>query len=1758
MKGKNGRRRPFFQRFVCASVLSVVFMMMMSVFDGDSKLNSWLIQAKADTTSSVSSSTTKNADTFSWDNADVYFLLTDRFNNGDTSNDHSYNRGLDEDGNVINYSDTSATFHGGDFVGITEKIEEGYFDKLGVNALWISAPYEQIHGYVVGSDSSNSFAHYAYHGYYVLDYTQTDANFGTGAEFKQLVDTAHEHGIRVIIDIVMNHSGYNTIYDMAEYNYGTLADGWEDTYYKSTGINNTSYHSLIDYTSSISDWSNWWGSDWVRCGVAGYDAGGSTNLTMSLSGLPDFKTESTSTVGIPKILQTKWKMEGRYNTETAELSSYLTAHNMKMTTTNVLTYWLQSWVREYGIDGFRCDTAKHVDLSSWATLKSACVEALDDWKAANPDKALDDTDFWMTGEVWDHGVYKDDYYTTGGFDSLINFSTQGGGILAKSTVAATYQGFADKINTDPDFNVLSYISSHDSVLTRGDSIYMGSAFLMLPGAVQTFYGDETDRKVDSSASSNGNHDVRSDMNWDDMNTDTLAHWQKVGTFRSNHISVGAGANAALTTTDGVAFSRIYSDTSKDIADRIAACIGCTSNTDVTIDVSSLWADGQILVNAYDYTTATVTGGKVTFNSGKNGTILIEEPDGKPLISVTGNAKFHDTEQVTLKLTDADSAKVSVDGAKKFLAYDGDTFTIGETAYEGDTVSVTVEATNTNGTRTATYTFYKAYADEDISSGGGSTEEHRAVVYVKSSDGTAPYIYAWKDASTKLTGAWPGTKMTEKNSEGYYVMDLGITGKYNIIFNNGAKLQTGDITNLEGGVWIDLTSSSYAYNITQREVEAETTPITFTVKSYTGAAPYLYIWDAAGNTYNGSFPGKALTQKTDDGLYTLTVNSYSSSVSCIVSYGSNTTQSSNITGISSEVLITLTSADCSTYEVTKPSTSDSSYATLKKELRETKNLTAENYTAESYAALYAYVEAGDALIAAGEKNADEYALVAMVKAVQTAQANLVIAKPTVSGLTTGSTSIYGKAAYGGTVKITVGTKVYTAGADDVTGKFSVTVDALKATDTISVICTLGSNSSATYTFKVDSVVIDVTSITLDSSSKTIGVGKTATLTATVLPGNATDPSVTWTTSNSSVATVSSSGVVKGITKGTATITATTSNGLKATSAITVNDIAVTSITLNQSAVTIAIKGTTTLTAAILPNDATDTSVTWTSSDTSVATVSSSGVVTGIAKGTATITATTVNGLKATAAITVNEVAVTSITLSQSAVTIPVSSTSTLTATVLPSNATNSSVTWTSSDTSVATVSGTGVVTGVAKGTATITATTSNGLTASATITVSAVVDSYMFFEKPSSWSSTIYAYIWNDSETYKNAAWPGVAATLNADGTYYIAWPKDYTGTDLNVIFTDKTRQTANLKAVKNGYYTSSGYSFTVTDPTGVALSSSSVSVAAGSTATLTATLSPSTARSTITWTTSDSSIATVSNSGVVTGVAEGTATITAATANGLTASAAITVTKATTSYLFFEKPSSWSSTIYAYIWNDSVTYKNAAWPGVAATLNADGTYYIEWPKDYSGSDLNVIFTDKTRQTANLKAVKNGYYTSSGYSYTVADPTSITLSSATANVEKGSTATLTATVSPATAHSVITWTTSDSSIATVSSAGIVTAVAEGTATITATTANGLTASAAITVTPSTASYLYFEKPASWGSTIYAYIWNDSISFKNAVWPGVVTSVNANGTYYIAWPKDYSGTDLNVIFTDKSHQTADLKAIKNGYYTSSGYSYTVTAK
>ena len=258
---------------------------------------------------------------------------------------------------------------------------------------------------------------------------------------------------------------------------------------------------------------------------------------------------------------------------------------------------------------------------------------------------------------------------------------------------------------------------------------------------------------------------------------------------------------------------------------------------------------------------------------------------------------------------------------------------------------------------------------------------------------------------------------------------------------------------------------------------------------------------------------------------------------------------------------------------------------------------------------------------------------------------------------------------------------------------------------------------------ETTTVDVEKVSLNKSATTLTEGESETLTATITPSNATgDKTVKWSSSNEAVATVDSNGKVTAKKAGTAVITATSSNGKTAGCTVTVKqkEIAITGISLNKSTTSLTEGESETLTATITPSNATgDKTVKWSSSNEAVATVDSNGKVTAKKAGTAVITATSSNGKTAGCTVTVKqkEIAITGISLNKSTTSLTEGESETLTATITPSNATgDKTVKWSSSNEAVATVDSNGKVTAKKAGTAVITATSSNGKSASCTVTV----------------------------------------------------------------------------------------------------------------------------------------------------------------------------------------------------------------------------------------------------------------------------------------------------------------------------------------------------------------------------------------------------------------------------------------------------------
>ena len=396
-------------------------------------------------------------------------------------------------------------------------------------------------------------------------------------------------------------------------------------------------------------------------------------------------------------------------------------------------------------------------------------------------------------------------------------------------------------------------------------------------------------------------------------------------------------------------------------------------------------------------------------------------------------------------------------------------------------------------------------------------------------------------------------------------------------------------------------------------------------------------------------------------------------------------------------------------------------------------------------------------------------------------------------------------------------------------------------------------------KVGTELIDVVSISIDKTSIQLKVGETVTLSATVNPSNASDKTVTWSSSDVSIASVDD-GIVKALKIGTATIKAKAGDKT-ATCSITIVPTEVSSITLDKSSASLEVGETVTLSATVNPSDATDKTITWTTSDATVATVSN-GVVTAKKLGTATITAKA-GDKTVTCSITVVPTEVSSITLDNSSASLKVGETVTLSATVNPSDATDKTVTWTTSDATVATVSN-GVVTAKKLGTATITA-KAGDKTATCSITVVPTEVSSITLDKNSASlkvgeTVTLIATVGPEDATDKTVTWTTSHATV---------------ATVSNGVVTAKKIGTATITAKAGEKTATCLISVVPTEVSSITLDKSSASLKVGETVTLSATVNPSDATDkTVTWTTSDATVATVSN-GVVTAKKLGTATITA-------------------------------------------------------------------------------------------------------------------------------------------------------------------------------------------------------------------------------------------------------------------------------------------
>ncbi|MGF0039647.1 type I pullulanase [Peptoniphilaceae bacterium SGI.131] len=394
-----------------------------------------------------------------WDEEIIYFLLTDRFFDGDKSNNDPTSNGSYD-------LDSIDAYHGGDFQGIIDKVD--YLKKLGVTTVWITPIVDNIENNL----SNNGGKSYGYHGYWAEDFTRVENRLGNVETLKKLIDVLHDNGMKLMIDVVLNHPGYDT-------------------------KNNSNFAGMTRAASGLND------------------------VTMELSGLPDFKTEDPE---VSKKL-VEWQ-----------------------------TDWLSKLRTDKGnsVDYFRVDTVKHVEHDTWKEFKNALVEK-------NPS-------FKLIGEYYGGSVDSNGGYLANGMmDSILDFEFKNlADRFIKGDIAGVEARLAQRnAKISYNYGLGSFLSSHDedgfmaTKINGNENLQKVAASLQMTakGNPVIYYGEE----IGQSAPYAGNQNRR-DFDWTKIeNNSLLSHYQKITNLRREHASIFARGDRKSLYADGSvsAFTRSY-------------------------------------------------------------------------------------------------------------------------------------------------------------------------------------------------------------------------------------------------------------------------------------------------------------------------------------------------------------------------------------------------------------------------------------------------------------------------------------------------------------------------------------------------------------------------------------------------------------------------------------------------------------------------------------------------------------------------------------------------------------------------------------------------------------------------------------------------------------------------------------------------------------------------------------------------------------------------------------------------------------------------------------------------------------------------------------------------------------------------------------------------------------------------------------------------------------------------------------------------
>ncbi|NBT88230.1 MAG: alpha-amlyase, partial [Flavobacteriaceae bacterium] len=256
-----------------------------------------------------------------------------------------------------------------------------------------------------------------------------------------------------------------------------------------------------------------------------------------------------------------------------------------------------------------------------------CNASFAQWKQEHPESVLDDTPFYLVGEVYsydlhhlrehDFGDRKEDFFNNS-FDALINFHIKG---TQDMSLEALYSDYSNILNGPMDgFGTLNFMSSHDDGSpfdkARKNPYETARRLLLAPGTAQIYYGDELSRPLIIEGTQ-GDATLRSFMNWDDLENNAqtakiLNYWQRLGQFRARHMAIGAGIHQQISQAP-YTFSRVFND--KDHSDQVVVAV--LSDADIKmareglrIDLGGVFAEGTQLRDAFTGQEYSVTDGGV--------------------------------------------------------------------------------------------------------------------------------------------------------------------------------------------------------------------------------------------------------------------------------------------------------------------------------------------------------------------------------------------------------------------------------------------------------------------------------------------------------------------------------------------------------------------------------------------------------------------------------------------------------------------------------------------------------------------------------------------------------------------------------------------------------------------------------------------------------------------------------------------------------------------------------------------------------------------------------------------------------------------------------------------------------------------------------------------------------------------------------------------------------------------------------------------